>query len=81
MLVETKGGARRTIYAYNRDARALWSPDSQHIAVNDYSGSNVSESLVLSVSGKAPPIHISERVLDSVPGSQIPKAEHLYMTA
>ena len=80
VLVETKGGARRTVYTYNREATALWSPDSQHVAVNDYIGSNVSQSLVLSVSGKAPPINVSERVLQAMSGDDIRKADHLYVS-
>ncbi len=80
VLAETKSGTRRTIYNYNRDAGALWSPDSRHIAVNDYAGSNVTLNVVLSVSGQAPPIDLNERVLDSIPGRRIPRTDHLYMS-
>jgi len=46
VLIDTATGRRRLLHRYPRWVAVLWSPDSQWVAVTDYSGSDESTVLV-----------------------------------
>jgi hypothetical protein len=80
VLADVHSGTSRTVYTYDRDATALWSPDSQHIAVNDYAGSNLTLNPVLSVDSKGSSIDLQMQVVPVLNSRRIPTDDHLYMS-
>jgi len=48
------------VYAFGRSCEVLWSPDSTHIALTDWLGSNVSEILLLDVQKGTHPISLQD---------------------
>lgn len=63
-LKDTTTGKTRKICDYERSASVVWSPDSRHFALNDYAGSNFSETSVLSVDETVPKIDVQDEILD-----------------
>ncbi len=82
VLHKVNSGVRRTLYTYTRDATVLWSPDSHHVAINDYAGSDHTNNLVYSVDQSDPPIDLQKQLDRGLPEHrrEIPEAEHLYMS-
>ncbi|MBZ5598730.1 MAG: hypothetical protein LAN83_10440 [Acidobacteriia bacterium] len=81
VLRNLKSGEHRILYTFNRDAIALWSPDSRWIAINDYAGSDYTNNVVVSIDRSTPSIDLKERLLQSKPKQSILKSDHLYLTA
>jgi hypothetical protein len=48
-LKDTRTGNSRKVYEYGRSVGVVWAPDSLHFAVNDYAGSNITETTIFSV--------------------------------
>jgi len=81
VLRSVKSGERRTLYTYERDASALWSPDSRRIAINDYAGSDYTNNIVVSIDRDVPPIDLKKRLLQSKPKQDVLESDHLYLSA
>lgn len=81
VLRNLKSGEHRILYTFDRDATALWSPNSRWIAINDYAGSDYTNNMVVSVERGARPIDLKERLLQSEPKQSVLKSDHLYLTA
>jgi len=61
-LKDKTAGKSREVYEYGRSATVVWSPDSQHFAINDYAGSDYTETTILSVDEGVPKIDVQEEV-------------------
>lgn len=81
VLRNLKSGEHRILYTFDRDAIALWSPDSRWVAINDYAGSDYTNNKVVSTDRSVPSIDLKERLLQSEPKQNILKSDHLYLTA
>src|SRR5208282_2683124 len=49
-------GKTRQVYEYTRGASVVWSPDSRHFAIDDGTGSDCTETKILSVDETVPEI-------------------------
>jgi hypothetical protein len=81
VLRNVQSGESRTLYAYDRDATVVWSPDSRWIAINDYAGSDYTNNVVVSIDRDTPPIDLKQRLLQSKPKQRILESDHLYLSA
>jgi len=81
VLRNLQSGEHRILYTFNRDATALWSPDSRWIAINDYAGSDYTNNMVVSIERGTQPIDLKKKLLQSEPKQNILKSDHLYLTA
>lgn len=81
VLRNVQSGERRALYAYDRDASVIWSPDSRWIAINDYAGSDYTNNVVVSIDQGTPPIDLKQRLLQSKPRQRILESDHLYLAA
>ena len=62
LLKENTTGKARKICDYNRSAAVIWSPDSRHFALNDYAGSDFTETTILSVDETVPNVDVQKEV-------------------
>jgi hypothetical protein len=57
-LIDKRTGEKRKVYEYGRRATVLWSPNRRRFALNDYLGSNVSETYVIAIDGSTPKLDV-----------------------
>jgi hypothetical protein len=69
LLKKTETGTVRTLCNYNRSVSVLWSPDGKKLVVNDYLGSNLSESVIFFVDQTSSPLDIGAELLQSLKSS------------
>src|SRR5258706_12136382 len=69
LLRSGETGSVRILCTYKRHVNVLWSPDGNKLAVNDYSGSDFSKSLIFSADGNTPPQDVGAELLQSLKGS------------
>jgi len=55
-------GKSRQIYQYGRGVSVVWSPDSGHLAINDYAGSDYTETSIFSVEAAVPKIDVQKEL-------------------
>lgn len=80
LLLKRVGGTSVELRRFDRHCDTLWSPDSSHLAVTDWLGSNMSDVFVYSVSNSASVKSLS----DAFPTNAIPSVElrgHCYFEA
>jgi hypothetical protein len=65
LLKDNTSGKSRKVCDYSRSVRVLWAPDSRHFALNDYAGSNFTETTIVSVDETAPTIDVQAAILHS----------------
>jgi hypothetical protein len=53
----------RKICEYGRHVSVLWSPDSRYFALNDYVGSNIAETFIISVDETVSRVDLQDRIL------------------
>jgi len=56
-------GKTRKVCDYGRGASIVWSPDSRRFAINDYAGSDFTETSILSVDETVPKIDVQDEIL------------------
>jgi hypothetical protein len=61
-LKDKATGTSRQVYEYGRSASVVWSPDSRHSAINDYAGSDYTETSIVSVDEKTPSIDVRKEI-------------------
>jgi len=81
VLGNLESGEHWILHTFDRDATALWSPDSRWIAINDYAGSDYTNNVLVSVDRNTPSVDLKERLLQSEPKQSVLKSDHLYLTA
>ncbi len=77
---------RQELYRYVRHADVLWSPDSSHVAVNDYGGSDFAVCLIFSVPNGKETLHIDgnfliQKLATGGQGNSIRGNHHVYIHA
>ena len=80
LLLERTGGAAVQLRHFGRACDTLWSPDSSHLAVTDWLGSNMSDVFIYAVTNPA----TGKSVAELFPKGAIPHAElkgHCYFEA
>jgi hypothetical protein len=81
-LTDTRSGRKKLFYQYDRGIDIVWSAFSDMIALNDYYGSNVSQTLLLHLGSPAERIDLRERLGKSVRPRRekvsIETADHVY---
>jgi hypothetical protein len=80
LLLKRIGGASVELRRFGRHCDTLWSPDSSHLAVTDWLGSNMSDVFIYSVTNSV----TGKSVGDLFPRGAIPEAElrgHCYFEA
>lgn len=80
LLLERSGGATVELRHFGRACDTLWSPDSAHVAITDWLGSNLSDVFIYSVTNSA----TGRSVGELFPKGTIPEAElrgHCYFEA
>jgi hypothetical protein len=63
LLKDNTSGKIRRIYDYDRSVRVVWAPDSCHFAINEYAGSDFTETSILSVDETIRKIDVQKEVL------------------
>jgi hypothetical protein len=61
-LKEKRTGELRKITDYERSVGVVWAPDSRHFAVNDYAGSNVTDTYIVATAGIAARIDVQDEI-------------------
>jgi hypothetical protein len=56
-------GLSRRIYEYGRGVGVVWSPDSLHVAINDYAGSNFTETHIFPVNESDPKLDVEDAIV------------------
>jgi hypothetical protein len=77
---DEKTGLERKICNYNRHATALWSPDSQMIAITDFAGSDNSECFIYMLKSNKL-VGLAEPLEKAFEGTGKMKNHHLYFEA
>jgi hypothetical protein len=62
LLKNNTTGKTRKLSDYERSVGVVWSPDSRHFALNDYAGSDFTETTILSVNETVPNIDVQKEV-------------------
>jgi hypothetical protein len=75
-LKDKATGTSRQVYEYGRSASVVWSPDSLHLAINDYAGSNVAETYIFSIDETVPKINVRDELVHK--GKVVPPGGHDY---
>ena len=65
LLKDKTAQTSRKVYEYGRDASAVWSPDSRHFAINDYAGSDYTETNIFSVEDASSKIDVQDAIFHS----------------
>jgi len=76
LLKDETTGKSREVYEYGRNATVAWSPDSRYFAINDYAGSNFTETYIFSIDETTPKINVQDELLHK--GKVIPTGGHDY---
>jgi hypothetical protein len=80
LILERSGGATVELRHFGRACDTLWSPDSSHLAVTDWLGSNLSDVFIYAVTNSV----TGKSVAEQFPKEAIPDAElkgHCYFEA
>lgn len=65
LVVDRQTGKKELLYKYDRSIDIIWSPFSRMIALNDYYGSNVSQSLVFNLAAPERKVDVGEQLAKS----------------
>jgi hypothetical protein len=74
LMLEQPGKKPALLELFGRYVDVFWSPDSRHIAVTDYAGSNIAESFLVDIGSSGP----SRRYYVSPHLSRVEAAGHAY---
>jgi hypothetical protein len=77
-LEDKKTGAKRKVYDYGRSVAIVWAPNSKLFAINDYAGSNLADTYILSVEQPIPTIDVQKEITRKVSSFQQHKWDHDY---
>jgi len=63
-LSDKRTGKKRKVYDYGRGAAVVWAPDSRRFAVNDYAGSDFTNTYIFAADEMARPIDVQKEIYD-----------------
>ena len=75
LLKDKTAGKTSKIYEYGRSATAVWAPDSRHFAINDYAGSDFTNTYIIAVDGITPRIDLQKEISQQI---DLPGGDHEY---
>ena len=78
ILKEKSTSTMRKISDYGRSATVVWAPDSRHFALNDYAGSDFTNTHIIAVDESVPRIDIQ---MKSSPMSDVWREDHEYFAS
>ncbi len=63
-LTDKRTGKTLKIYDYGRHATVVWAPDSTRFALNDYAGSDFTNTYIVPIDGTTPRIDVQKEIYD-----------------
>jgi hypothetical protein len=82
-ITNTRNGNARRLYAYERSVSIVWSPDSRHLVLNDYGGSDYTNNFFYDSAAGRQLADIKRTLLGRLTGKergQITGNDHVYLS-
>ena len=76
LLVDRTTGSIRKVYEYTRHVGLIWTPDSSRFALNDYAGSDLTNTYIVATNEITPRIDVQQEISNKARGLSVGHHEY-----